>query len=152
MANFFEKINKTGYETMQKVKDSTEISKINALIQAEQIEQEKLFAQIGRCYFNRNKDKGTDNIDEEYSRLFDAVSQAEEIISAYEAEILKIKNVIRCPKCGRECSQDSVFCAGCGTRLPQEEKSIKGSHCTKCGAELAPDDMFCFNCGNKIER
>lgn len=152
MANFFEKINKTGQETVQKVKDSTEISKINTLIQAEQKEQEKLFAQIGRHYFTLMKENDGESIEAAFCPLFDAVNQSEEKISAYQAEILKIKNVKRCPKCGRECSQDSVFCAGCGTQLPQEKKEIVGNHCVKCGAELAPDDAFCFNCGSKIDK
>lgn len=152
MANFFKKINKTSQETVQKVKDSTEISRFNTQIQAEQKEQEKLFVQIGRHYFNQMKENGGEDLEATFIPLFDAVNQAEEKISAYQAEILKIKNVKRCHKCGRECSQDSVFCAGCGTQLPQEEKEIKDNHCVKCGAELAPDDAFCFNCGSRIEK
>lgn len=150
MATFLEKLNKTGHDTVQKVKDSTEISRINTLIQAEQNEQIKIFAEIGRQYYNLEKEN--DALNEPFAKLFSDISESNEKITSYQAEILRIKNVKRCPKCGRECSQDSVFCAGCGTQLPQEEKIINGNHCTKCGIELAPDDAFCFNCGAKIER
>lgn len=150
MATFLEKLNKTGHDTVQKVKDSTEISRITSLIQAEQNEQIKIFAEIGRQYYDLEKENAM--LNELFTKLFSDISESNEKIASYQAEILRIKNVKRCPKCGRECSQDSVFCAGCGTQLPQEEKIINGNHCTKCGIELAPDDAFCFNCGTKIER
>lgn len=150
MATFLEKLNKTGHDTVPKVKDSTEISRINTLIQTEQNEQMRLFADIGRLYYDLEKENGS--LNEPFVELFSNVSESNDKIASYQAEILKIKNVKRCPKCGRECSQDSVFCAGCGTQLPQEEKIPNGNHCTKCGAELAPDDAFCYNCGTKIER
>ena len=150
MANFFEKINKAGQETVQKVKENTEINKITSLIQAEEKEKEKVFADIGRKYYEVMLNGS--EVDEAFAHLFSLIAQSCEKISSFQAEILKIKNVKRCPKCGRECTQDSVFCAGCGTQLPQEDNAIVGNHCVKCGAELAPDDAFCFNCGNKIEK
>ena len=148
MAKFFEKINKTGQETVQKVKNNNEITKFTSLIQAEEKEQEKLFLDIGKKYYEIKNESS--EVDETFAHLFSLVAQSREKISFFQAEILKIKNVRRCSKCGRECSQDSVFCAGCGTQLPQEEKTIKPNHCAKCGAELAPDDAFCFNCGSRI--
>lgn len=150
MANFFEKINKTSHDTVQKVKDSTEISRINTLIQTEQDEQTKIFTEIGRHYYDLARERS--DLSEPFLRLFSEISKSCDKIASYQAEILKIKNVKRCPKCGRECSQDSVFCAGCGTQLPQEENAVDSNHCIKCGADLAPDDVFCFNCGSKIER
>ena len=115
MATFLEKLNKTGHDTVQKVKDSTEISRINTLIQAEQNEQIKIFAEIGRQYYNLEKEN--DALNEPFAKLFSDISESNEKIASYQAEILRIKNVKRCPKCGRECSQDSVFCAGCGTQV-----------------------------------
>lgn len=44
MANWLKKLNDAGNETVQKVKDSAEISKINAAIQKELSNQEKIFS------------------------------------------------------------------------------------------------------------
>lgn len=153
MENLFKILNDTGHGATQKVKDYKEISQINSLIQTEQNNREKLFAQIGQHYYNQIKENGRENIDESISQLFSAIDQTEEKISTYQAEIQKIKNVKCCPQCGRECSQDSVFCSSCGKQLPIQIVQMPDIHqCANCGAEINEGDLFCFSCGKKIER
>ena len=150
MANIFKKIKKKGNEAVQKAQNASKISKISNLIQSELTSQENVYTEIGRQYYAAAK--ANSELREPFNQLFLSIAQSCDKVASYQAEILKIKNVKQCPKCGRECSFDSVFCAGCGLQLPQEEKETTGNHCIKCGVELASDDAFCFNCGNKVGR
>lgn len=153
MANFFEKLNKTGQETMQKVKDTTEISKINALIQQSESEKEQTYAQLGKLFYDMSiKEQSIDIVQEPFASLFGFIKNCDENIEKFKAEIIRIKNIKLCFKCGRECSADSVFCAGCGAKLIQEDNPIPTNRCCKCGTELMDDDAFCFNCGNKVTK
>lgn len=152
MAKFFDKINSVRKNLLTETHNSSEIARINSLIQAEQDKQEELFAQIGRHYFSVKKTNANNEGEEPFADLFAAVELSDKKIEAYQTDMLRIKNVKRCPNCGRECSRDSAYCAGCGTQLPQEEKVVACNHCSKCGADLADDDVFCFNCGNKLEK
>lgn len=152
MAKLLDKFNSVRKNLLTETHNSSEIAKINAMIQEERDEQEKLFAQIGRHYFSFIKANGGSEVEKPLTDLFAAVELSDKKIEAYQSDILRIKNVKRCPNCGRECSQDSAYCAGCGTQLPQEGKVVDCNHCSKCGADLSDDDIFCFNCGNKIEK
>lgn len=150
MGSLFKKTNTASRSASKSSKKPSEISKIMTLIQAEQELQERIYAEIGKHFYE--KEKNNSEMNEPFIQLFSEIAESNNKTELYQSEILKIKNVKHCHKCGRECSPDSVFCAGCGTQLPQEEKAIVDNHCVKCGAELAPDDAFCFNCGSKIEK
>lgn len=154
MASFFEKISKTGHKTMQKVKDTSEITKLNEMISMEQNKQTLTYADLGRAFYEAI-DSGamlaTDS--ESVAVLISSIRESNAKIKKFNDDILRIKNVKRCPACGRECSDDSLFCSGCGNQLPEQNNPSEAStHCMNCGAEIAQDDLFCFSCGKKIER
>ena len=50
----------------------------------------------------------------------------------------------KCPFCGAEMSDDSLFCTECGKELS------KGNKCPHCGATVSDGDAFCEKCGKKI--
>ena len=50
----------------------------------------------------------------------------------------------RCPYCGEQNEDDSLFCTECGKPIPQ------GVVCPHCGASVDDDDVFCSNCGRMV--
>lgn len=160
MSDAFNKIQKSGQKTVQKVKESSEVSKINSLIRAEQKTQEELFAQIGRQYFDLMNGGDAENVPQSFSSLFASVAQSIEKVAKYQADISEIQNKRRCPKCGRTWGPDAFFCADCGAELPQvkkEDKSQAGTAetqkmrtCPNCGHICGPDSLFCIECGAKL--
>lgn len=50
----------------------------------------------------------------------------------------------KCPNCGAQINDDSLFCSECGKPIPQ------GSICPHCGASVNNGDVFCQSCGKKL--
>ena len=51
----------------------------------------------------------------------------------------------KCPYCGAQMNDDSLFCTECGKQIPQ------GSVCPHCGASVNEGDAFCQSCGKRID-
>lgn len=51
----------------------------------------------------------------------------------------------KCPFCGAELKDDSLFCIECGKELP------KGIECPHCGASVNEGDIFCTECGKRLD-
>lgn len=49
-----------------------------------------------------------------------------------------------CQKCGKEITNDSIFCKFCGVKLNENQP------CPKCGKEIPEDSNFCKYCGIKF--
>lgn len=50
----------------------------------------------------------------------------------------------KCPNCGAQNTDESLFCTECGRPIPQ------GNECPHCGATINEGDVFCRNCGKNI--
>ena len=57
---------------------------------------------------------------------------------------------MRCPSCGNENRQGSLFCQHCGTRLEPSAKAEVSPHCSRCGHDNRPGMRFCVRCGNNL--
>lgn len=58
--------------------------------------------------------------------------------------------MIKCSKCGAECSDKALFCSSCGKSLADERGDNKTYKCSKCGATFKGKKAFCENCGTKF--
>ena len=67
-----------------------------------------------------------------------------ETVKEESAETSAATTVKKCPTCGADILDGSVFCHGCGNKLPEEKK------CPACGAVLTEDAAFCHECGQAI--
>ncbi len=52
--------------------------------------------------------------------------------------------MIRCPYCGKQNDDESLFCTECGKPISQDNV------CPYCGASVNDDDSFCQSCGKVI--
>lgn len=51
----------------------------------------------------------------------------------------------KCPYCGAQMNDDSLFCTECGKQISQ------GVVCPHCGASINEGDVFCQSCGKKVD-
>ena len=50
----------------------------------------------------------------------------------------------KCPFCGAQIDDNSLFCTECGKQIPQ------GNVCPHCGASVSDGDAFCQSCGRNV--
>jgi ribosomal protein L40E len=92
---------------------------------------------------------------EDYTKALSHAIKAEKILDSGtlmligEAKIPSLTEevieVLVCPGCEAEISQEDVFCRGCGQNL---ETSLG---CPGCGVEIDSSDKFCRKCGYKLK-
>lgn len=150
---FFEKIgNKIssgGKDVAKKAKDITELTKLNSRIKNYEDMIKELQLQIGKLYFEANRN----NPAPEFMELFQNVINAQGEIDRCRDEICTIKGVRACINCGTEMPNNSTFCPACGTKneiIDVPDKAVVDMFCPGCGAGLYSDTVFCPNCGTKV--
>lgn len=144
------KISQTGQGAVKKVKDATEVSRLNTLIAEEEKAINNAYTQIGKHYFETNHAEGAE-LEESFAAWFSYITASKEKIAKYKEEIRSIQNVVKCPGCGAECSYAAPFCGNCGTNLTEARAAMDNTpHCPKCGAEVSATALFCTSCGSRI--
>lgn len=140
MASFLEKLNanltNAGRTVSQKVKNSTDASKLMNEITAENHHIQENLTAIGRLYYDICKD----NPDEAFKEMVDAVTRSEQritelqesvrIIRAREPELVPMPEVTA-PK--QPVSPSAMVCMGCGNTYPDGT-----AFCSVCGQKLVP--------------
>lgn len=153
------KITSTGQEAVQKAKDVAEITKVNMEIVELEKKIEGLQLNIGKYVVEQFADVSIEGLREKMETEQDVIAENILRIREVEQQILEskerisaLKGVIRCPNCGNEVQNGSVFCGKCGTKLEEKKKDEKLKICKKCGEEIPEDSLFCTSCGTKIEK
>ena len=177
---FFEdlgkKISKMGQTTVQKTKEFADIAKLNSSISEEERKLKETYLQIGKQYVELYGEKE----ESDFSELILSIRAGQEKISEYQAEIEKIRGVMRCEQCGAEIAYNSGFCSNCGSKIEMKqelimeavdisadegaetEESMEGTVveegaveektlCKNCQAVLPEGAAFCAECGTKVE-
>lgn len=117
---FFEdlgnKISNTGKDIAKKTKDMSDTSKLNGEIKKNQDLINKTYSDIGKLYFENYS-----NLDcPELKELCNTITEANAKIEELKVEVLKIKGIVICPKCGKEVSTSATFCGNCGNKMKEE--------------------------------
>lgn len=78
-------------------------------------ECEVLYKEIGRMVYELHL--GTEVSNDEMDEKIAQLDEKQERIAALREELAGMKTVVTCPSCGRQCSKEDAFCAGCGGAL-----------------------------------
>lgn len=107
-----------------------------------------LLTELGRAYYEDH----AGGQQTEYETQMAAIREAFAEIDRCQREADEIAARKRCPACGTQLPEGSIFCNMCGARLPEAPGSAEQSKpeqkvCPKCGNALGLDDLFCVSCG-----
>lgn len=143
-----QKASETTVKAVQKAKDLSDVAKLNSMISDEETKIRELYHQIGKLYAAMHPQ----DAEPELADLVAAVGEANSKIVYCRQQILDIKGVVNCPRCGAEVAVGSAFCSACGSPIagvstPEQEGMI---HCEHCGALLKKGVRFCTQCGNPV--
>lgn len=161
-----EKITTGASNISNSAKKMTETAKINSEINANTNQIDKLMKSIGVAVKARLMEQITD---EEVLQLSAEIDELIARNTALNDQLKTIRGYSKCVNCGKDLSQDSLFCPYCGTKVEQskaddisataEEVTVEEVNkdepahkiCTSCGYIEAPDALFCSSCGARIE-
>lgn len=117
---FFDKLSETlanaGRDVSQKAKDLSDTAKLTMDIHTKEDQVQKMYAQIGKLYFDSHKDDDP----AEYEQM----AQIKEMLTVIEdmkKELMEIKGAKVCPNCGKEVGSEDAFCKNCGSKLENDE-------------------------------
>lgn len=78
-------------------------------------ECEVLYKEMGRMVYDLHR--GIEVSNEAMDEKIAAVDAKQEKIAALREQLTGMKTLVVCPHCGRTCSREDAFCAGCGGAL-----------------------------------
>ena len=113
-SEFFDTIKKGGKAALDKAGELTEIAKANIDLLSEKSKLEDLYKELGRTTYEVSKG----DVNE-----FDTEDKIEKIsiqlakIEALEEKINELKNVTKCPTCGKINDEHASYCVKCGAKL-----------------------------------
>ncbi len=123
--DFFNKLSKKTNEVYQGAKEKTvklsEEIKIKNKISDLKDRIKKEYLEIGKAVFEKMK-SGEDASKEEITPRCEEIARLQEEIEKLQANILALKNIKKCTKCGAELEVNADFCSKCGTAQPKVEE------------------------------
>ncbi len=111
------KLTQVGQEAASQTKVFAETTRINAKISDEERQLNAMFMQLGRNYFDANKDDPTAAFADTINNIKDAIHR----IEVYRGDIRRARGMVTCPNCGSEVSSNVQFCSYCGSKMPVQE-------------------------------
>ena len=122
--DFFNKLGKKASETYQVTKEKTvkfsEEMKLKGKISEAKNKITNFYEEIGQHVYNQYK-TNTEEGKEEIMAKCEGISQQFDVIAKAEADILALKEIKKCEKCGAEINQKDDFCPKCGKEQPKTE-------------------------------
>ena len=117
---FFDKLSETltnaSKDVSQKAKDLSGVAKLTMDIHTKEDQVQKLYAQIGKLYFDEHKD--------EEPAAYEQMPQIKEtftVIEDMKKELMGLKGAKVCPRCGQEVKAADAYCKNCGAKMEDEE-------------------------------
>ncbi len=124
MNEVFEKISKTFTDTSkvvtEKTKQVSETAKLHAKITSSENTISTGYTTLGKYYYETYKA----NPDEAVAETVNGITAAIDAIDEMKAQILSLKGIVKCDKCGAECPIENNFCGKCGAVLEKPEPIV----------------------------
>ncbi len=117
------KLTMVGQEAASQTKAFAETTRINAKISDEERQINAYYTQLGRIYFDENKD----NPNAQHIDLITNIMDAMHRIEMYKVDIRRAKGVVGCPNCGSEVPINVSYCSYCGAPIPPQQEYIPNS-------------------------
>lgn len=137
--DFFDKLGATissaSKDVSQKAKDLSGTAKLSMDIKAKEDLIQKQYTELGKAYYMAHKD----DAEAEGMSFITAIRCAEQEIARMQDEIMKIKGAVKCPKCGKQLPEGTVFCGNCGTKL--EAAAPQAAAASQTYTQAAPSPM-----------
>ncbi len=111
--NAFDKAKNAFEVAYKKTGEVVNTEKIKFNITSLKSKKDKLFAKLGKEYYNDIKNGNTGN----YVEIFDEIEEINEKIEELSNEIDYAKNKKFCPSCGKAIDESAVFCSFCGAKV-----------------------------------
>lgn len=144
--NFERKATDATANVVSKVKGVSDITRLNSMVSEEENRIREIYFKIGQTYVALH---GRDN-EAGFADLLNALKASQLKIEQCKQEIMDIRGVQKCERCGAEVAAGAAFCMTCGAQIPkiQPKPAVNaGRRCKKCGATVAPNARFCTSCG-----
>ena len=144
--NFEKKATDATANVVSKVKGVSDITRLNSMVSEEENRIREIYFKIGQTYVALH---GRDN-EAGFADLLNALKASQLKVEQYKQEIMDIRGVQKCERCGAEVAAGAAFCMTCGAQIPkiQPKPAVNtGRRCKKCGATVAPNARFCTSCG-----
>jgi rubrerythrin len=144
------KITDTAKGAGQKMKDTTEILKLEGSVKEETARIDQITFDLGKKYVESFADK----YDPLFEQHFTAIKESRAKIDALKQQLIKLRGITTCKNCGTEIPAESAFCPSCGAKNEQPVAAVEaapaGNRCVKCGAALPDGAVFCTECGQRV--
>lgn len=122
--DFFDKLGKKVSDTYNSASEKTSKlareTKLRMLISENKNNQKQLFEKLGQEFYKRFLDKRDSDVAIEFIEEFKEIDKIDMSIKNYENEILTLKGLRNCPKCGEPFNIDFEFCPKCGYKQGEE--------------------------------
>lgn len=149
--NLSRKASEISARAIQKTKEISDITRLNAQISEEEKRQNNCYYQLGKQYYSIHSTDGEDV----FKPLISSITESEKKLSEMKKQVQDLKGVQRCEKCGAEVEKGAAFCSSCGSPMPQAVTYVASSDivtCTSCGAKVKKGTRFCTSCGKPMEQ
>lgn len=114
-------ITETGKNVGEKTKQVGNTAKLNAKIISAERSISENYTLIGKYYYDTYKE----NPDEEIADAVNSVTASLDTIDEMKDQLLALKGLIKCDKCGANCPIEDTFCGKCGAMLEKPEPIVE---------------------------
>lgn len=124
--------------------NASEIKRIQRAIADRRAQLESCYALLGKQYVERHRTESGG----EFSMLIGNINEHEATLKILDDQVLELRGLQRCVKCGAEMPLTSRFCNICGSKAPEPPAGQR--RCPTCGKLLPIEARFCNGCGNPV--